>query len=159
MNVNTSGDIIMKHFILVAIAIVSLAGCAQDRPNESFGTILGGAIGGIAGHQVGSGSGRVAATIVGTLIGGAIGGNVGRTMDQVDRQRVATTLERTPDNHSVYWQNPNSGAEYATTPIRTYTNRAGSPCREFQQTAYVGGKRQNVYGTACRQADGSWKIQ
>lgn len=31
-------------------------------------------------------------------------------------------------------------------------------CREYTRTIYVGGKPQQGYGTACQQADGSWKI-
>ncbi|HZT52258.1 MAG TPA: hypothetical protein VFA22_10015 [Stellaceae bacterium] len=31
-------------------------------------------------------------------------------------------------------------------------------CREFQRTVEIGGKRQNAYGIACRQPDGSWRI-
>lgn len=35
----------------------------------------------------------------------------------------------------------------------------GTPCREYYMTANIGGKKEQVYGTACRQADGSWKIE
>jgi len=31
-------------------------------------------------------------------------------------------------------------------------------CREYQQTITVGGRTERAYGTACKQADGSWKI-
>ncbi len=34
----------------------------------------------------------------------------------------------------------------------------GLTCREFQQEIQVGGKTEQGYGTACLQADGSWKI-
>jgi len=43
------------------------------------------------------------------------------------------------------------------TPIRAY-DTAGGPCREFTTEALIGGRRETVYGTACRQADGSWKV-
>jgi surface antigen len=36
--------------------------------------------------------------------------------------------------------------------------KSGLSCREFQQTITVGGNSENAYGTACLQADGSWKI-
>ena len=35
---------------------------------------------------------------------------------------------------------------------------SGNTCREYQSTVTVGGKTEQAYGTACRQADGSWKI-
>jgi len=33
-----------------------------------------------------------------------------------------------------------------------------APCREFQVRANVGGRDEEVYGTACREADGSWRV-
>ena len=35
---------------------------------------------------------------------------------------------------------------------------ARAECREFQQTIMIGGQATKAYGTACRQADGTWKI-
>jgi surface antigen len=43
-------------------------------------------------------------------------------------------------------------------PTRTYASAQG-PCREYTMDAVVGGRPENVYGTACRQADGSWRVQ
>jgi hypothetical protein len=31
-------------------------------------------------------------------------------------------------------------------------------CREYSRTVTIGGKKQESYGTACMQPDGSWKI-
>ena len=31
------------------------------------------------------------------------------------------------------------------------------PCREYTIDAIIGGKTEQIYGTACRQSDGSWK--
>ena len=31
-------------------------------------------------------------------------------------------------------------------------------CHEYQTTAVIDGKKQPVYGTACLQPDGSWRI-
>ncbi len=39
-----------------------------------------------------------------------------------------------------------------------YTDAAGRTCREYQTTVSVGGAAQPGYGTACLQADGSWRI-
>lgn len=36
---------------------------------------------------------------------------------------------------------------------------AGPYCREYTGTVNVGGHKQESYGTACLQADGSWQIQ
>ena len=41
---------------------------------------------------------------------------------------------------------------------RNLNRRTGAYCREYQQEVIVGGQRQQGYGQACRQPDGSWKI-
>lgn len=39
-----------------------------------------------------------------------------------------------------------------------YYSRSGQQCREYQSRAMVGGRSQPVYGTACLQSDGTWRI-
>jgi len=40
----------------------------------------------------------------------------------------------------------------------TYYNRSGQLCREYQTAGSVGGSRGQLYGTACLQPDGSWRV-
>ncbi len=95
------------------------------------------------------------ATIAGTVVGGYIGRSIGRSMDDTDRLKAHRELETTPTGHSAAWRNTDTGARYEVTPTRTYST-AGGPCREFNTVAWIGGEKENVTGTACRQADGSW---
>jgi surface antigen len=60
-------------------------------------------------------------------------------------------------NQPSSWTNPDTGNSYTVTPTQTYESQ-GTPCREFTMNSQIGGKTEQVYGTACRQADGSWKI-
>ncbi len=120
--------------------------------------VIGGIVGGVVGSQVGGGRGRTAATIVGTIAGAAIGGSIGRSMDETDRLKAAHTLETVRTGVSSEWKNPDTGNEYRVTPTRTYETTEG-PCREYTMDARVGGKPETVYGTACRQPDGSWRTQ
>lgn len=39
-----------------------------------------------------------------------------------------------------------------------YQSQSGQQCREYQSSAMVGGRPQPVYGTACLQSDGTWRI-
>ncbi len=143
----------------VLILAVSLPSCATDqRQKEQAGMVIGGVLGGVLGTQIGKGHGRDIAIIAGVLAGAAIGGSVGRTMDEVDRMKTAQTLEGVRTGVSSTWKNPDTGVQYSVTPTRTYETTSG-PCREFTTEAIVGGKREKIYGTACRQADGSWKVQ
>ena len=91
----------------------------------------------------------------GTLLGGYLGGQVGRRMDESDRRQAGLALDSTPTHQSSSWQNPDTGSRYAVTPTRTfYTD--DQPCREYTTEAWIDGYRETVYGTACRQTDGTW---
>jgi surface antigen len=140
-------------------AVCLLSGCANTQgPNEGSGMIIGGILGGVLGHQVGGGHGQTAATIIGSLIGTTIGGNVGRSMDQSDRLKVSQSLENVRTGVETSWRNPDTGYQYRVVPTRTYQENE-NPCREYQVDASIGGKVEQIYGTACRQADGSWKVK
>lgn len=135
----------------------SLAGC-QDMTKQDMGVIGGGAIGGLLGSQFGKGSGQVLAAVGGTILGAAIGGLIGRNMDKTDQLEMQQALESQRTNTTKTWHNPDQNAVYHVTPKKTYYRRSGTPCREYYMTANIGGKKEQVYGTACRQSDGSWKI-
>ncbi|WKE66350.1 RT0821/Lpp0805 family surface protein [Gallaecimonas kandeliae] len=70
-----------------------------------------------------------------------------------EAQIRATTA---PINESIQWSQGNASG--SVTPIREGTSTSGRYCREFQQQVQVGGRSQQAYGTACRNADGSWEI-
>jgi hypothetical protein len=44
------------------------------------------------------------------------------------------------------------------TPRRPWTDASGRQCREYQTTRDVQGRSTKVYGTACRDPDGQWRI-
>ena len=147
----------MKKLVLlmiVSILTINLVGCATK---EEAGTLTGAAVGAAVGSTMGRGSGRALAIWLGAVVGAQIGQTVGRYMDEQDRIRASMILENNRTNQASSWHNPDTGYEYTVTPTRTYEVAEG-PCREFTMDAVVGGKVQQVYGTACRQPDGSWKI-
>ncbi len=78
-------------------------------------------------------------------------------MDDTDRLKTAHTLETVRTGVSSEWKNPDTGNEYRVTPTRTYETIEG-PCREYTLDATIAGKPETVYGTACRQPDGSWRV-
>ena len=90
------------------------------------------------------------------VIGAVIGGAIGRSMDQADHACLAQTLERAPAQHAVAWRNPDGG-HYRIVPLEGYEDPQGRICRDYRTTATIGGRQQQLYGTACRQPDGSWQ--
>jgi surface antigen len=143
--------------MLVAVLALTLTGCATQGPREESGMVIGGLLGGVLGAQTGNRHHRPIAIIAGTLIGASIGGSIGSYMDDTDRLKAGQTLETVRTGVSTAWRNPDTGAEYQFTPTRTY-GAAQGPCREYVVDANIGGKREQVYGTACRQPDGSWQM-
>ena len=143
---------------LLTVTLI-LPGCATYQGDqERAGMVIGGVLGGLLGSEVGGGHGRTAAIIAGTLAGAAIGGAIGHSMDQTDRMHTAQTLETVRTGVPSRWHNPDTGNDYTVVPTRTYETSSG-PCREYTIDAMIGGRPEKVYGTACRQADGSWQIQ
>ena len=143
--------------ILASVLSLAMLGCTAPATQEHSGMVIGGLLGGLLGSQVGHGDGRTAAIILGTVIGSNIGGNVGRSMDETDRIKTARALETVRTGVPSRWVNPDTHNQYTVVPTRTYDTATGSPCREYTVDAVIGGKREKVVGTACRQADGSWR--
>ncbi|MDT8318895.1 MAG: RT0821/Lpp0805 family surface protein [Xanthomonadales bacterium] len=141
---------------MAATALILLA-CTTAPTKQDQGVLIGAIAGGILGHQVGGGSGRVVATMLGTVAGAAIGGSIGRSMDDTDQMRTAATLENVRTGVPSSWVNPDTGYAYTVTPTNTYDAGTG-PCREYVLDAQIGGRTEQIYGTACRQADGSWLV-
>jgi surface antigen len=138
---------------ILIIATISTISCT----NQDVGTVSGGVLGGLVGSQFGGGSGRAVAIGAGTLIGAYLGGKVGESMDEQDRARMNTALESNRIGQPAYWENSHTGTRYDVVPVRNVTVSGNQYCREYRTTAIVAGKRQQMYGTACRQPDGSWQ--
>jgi hypothetical protein len=68
-----------------------------------------------------------------------------------------------PGTAPLPWQTPGASGTVTAPPPGAPTvapvGSTGRPeCREFQQTITINGKTEKAYGTACRQADGTWRI-
>ena len=135
-----------------------LSGVFSTSTNNLLGSAIGAAAGGLLGSQFGKGGGNTIMTITGVLAGALAGGYIGRQMDPVDQACIGRTLEHTPTYRTVAWRNPDTDSSYWVTPTKTFTQQDGTPCREYVTDAAIGGRREQVTGTACRQPDGSWKI-
>ena len=146
----------MKKSMQIMLVVTALSGC-QTVTNEGVGTVAGGVVGGLLGSQFGGGAGQVAAAAGGAVLGAFLGGKIGQYMDRQDKLELQNALETAPVGRSVTWKNPDNGNQYSVKPTRTYY-KSSQPCREYVTHALIGGKSQEIYGKACRQADGSWRV-
>lgn len=151
----------MKKALLIManlLILIHLAGCSNVS-NQDMGTLAGGVAGGLLGSQFGKGSGQLVAIGAGTLAGAFIGNKLGQNMDETDKLKMNRTFENNSVGQPAYWQNSRTGASYTVTPTQNVTIDGNRYCREYRSTAMVAGKKQQLYGTACRQPDGSWQVQ
>ena len=150
---------------LVAVAVL-MSSCAtmtegvKDNPKAVLGTLLGGA----AGAGIAAAAGGGAGAIVGAGLGGAlIGGVIGNRLDARDKRIAAEAAQRAFESNRVgqasAWRNPDTGNSGTITPTRTTQLANGQYCREYKQTVVIGGEQHQAYGTACRQPDGTWRMQ
>ena len=152
----------MKKLMMIGLVTLPLlGGCATKMQT---GTAIGALTGGALAYGLGQDShNKELWTVLGIGLGGMIGSNIGQQLDERDRilmgQTFNHTMEKAPINATGQWQNPDTGHGGSVTPTRTFATDTGTPCREFTQTVSIGGQMEEAYGTACRQADGSWKIK
>lgn len=149
-----------RWMALAMLVIVTLTGCeaVQSNPKTAIGAGGGALVGGLIAAAAHGHPAAIAASVIG---GGLLGGLVGNCLDERDKQMAADTAQRAldtaPTGTTVGWQNPDTGNSGTVTPTRTYQTASGTYCREYQDTATIDGKPEQVKGTACRQPDGSWK--
>ena len=149
---------------VVAISVTALSAC---QTFDSVGTkqgvgALGGAVaGGVLGSQIGGGKGQLWATGAGAVLGALLGSEIGKSLDNADRASMSNAnMQATsvPLGQTVTWNNPETGNSGTVTPIRDGSTKSGAYCREYQQTVTIAGKTERAYGTACKGADGQWRI-
>ena len=152
--------------LLIPLLAVVFASCAtmSETAKENPKAILGGMGGGAAGGLIAAAAGANPALIAfSVLAGGLVGGAIGNRLDEKDKEMATQAAHQAFENNHTgapsTWQNPDTGASGSITPTRTYQIENGQYCREYTQDITVGGEKHQTYGTACRQPDGSWKVQ
>lgn len=145
-------------YIIVCIFLAATLSACQNMTKQDVGTLTGAAVGGALGSQFGKGTGQIVAAVGGAVLGGFIGGQIGKSMDQTDRLQMQQALENNRTGSTTSWTNPDTHTRYRVRPTKTYKKPSGQYCREYTTNAVIAGKTQQMYGTACRQPDGTWKV-
>ena len=154
---------------IAAVAALSLGACQTGNnsgggiggmnTSETVGTLGGAVAGGLLGSRFGGGAGKLATTAIGTLVGAYAGQQLARHFSPADQNRASDAEERAvANNQTITWNNPQSGNSGTIQPVRTYQGTDGQTCRDYNHTVVIDGRTEVARGTACRQADGSWKL-
>jgi surface antigen len=93
--------------------------------------------------------GTMAVTLIGTTIYHHL------SMNKADQKQEQYVFENYSDGQSTNWTN-SEGNSYTMTVNNTSSNGV---CRQYQTVGIIDGNRETLTGTACRQANGYWKIQ
>jgi surface antigen len=157
-------DMVRLAPIVLLTFVMSSCAAMQQQYQENPKAFLGGLVGAGAGAGIAALAGGSPGAIAGAAIGGAlIGGYIGHRLDNRDKQMAAqaaqNAFEANQAGQPSVWNNPDSGNSGSITPTKTYQLATGQYCRQYHQTITIGGEPQTSYGTACRQADGTWQIQ
>ncbi len=154
---------------LVATALVAATASPSLADDGLLGTLVGAGLGGFIGSNIGHGTGRLIATGAGVFLGGLIGNGLTRGYPYGGYYAPAYYAPA-----PVYYAP--APAYYAPPPVYYAPARAAyaappsrppavaslgydtSYCREGTWQGVIGGTYQQIYGTACRQPDGSWRI-
>ena len=143
-----------------AIATLStglvLAGTAQSRAGQEdllLGSLLGAAAGGGAGYAFGKGKGALIGGIMGLALGAVVSNHL------ADRSYAAGPVYEgyvpppPPAYQPQVYQAPGyQGVAYAN------AGYSQAYCRSYTTSIRVDGRRHPTSGTACRRADGTWRI-
>lgn len=156
----------MKITILRSIGLTiilgSLCACQAPGEKEAVATLVGTVGGGVIGAQFGTGTGQWVGAGLGGITGGLAGNAIGRYIDEFDNRRANQAFQRAsqvPVGEVVYWNNTRTGNWGCYKPLREgHSSVQGLYCREYETTAVIQGRKQRIYGTACRQPNGTWEL-
>ncbi len=147
---------------IAAALLLGASGPTRAQDNTLTGALLGGAAGAGVGYAFGKGKGAAIGGVTGLALG-ALAGN------SIDRRREPPPAQAYYAPPPGYYPPP-PGYYYAPAPAYAAPVPAYAPappqqpsystanCREYSSTIMIDGQEQRSYGTACLQADGSWRI-
>jgi surface antigen len=95
-------------------------------------------------------------TAIGALMAAVGGKRPPRGISRKNEICFSQSFEHIPDRGLVAWSDRRRTVQYSVTPLRTLKTSDGLFCREYAAKATVNGHAADVYGTACRQGDGTW---
>jgi surface antigen len=160
--------------IAVISCILALTACTKwdvDVQNANVGgvagAIVGALAGGFAGAEFGGGLGQTLFITAGAMTGASVGYEAGTSLyesDQAAYDNNARKALNTSMNGKVSdWVNPDTGNSGIFIPTKTFVAIDGRPCRNYRSIlalkpqGNMAGVITHQKGTACQQADGSWR--
>lgn len=169
--------------LLVGAALATGLMVSGATPGQAENELLGGLLGGAAGAGVGGAIGGGKGAAIGGVLGLGIGALGANQLSKPKQPEQPTYVAPPPPAYQqgyapppAYQQGyappPAPAQGYVPPPPPTTYQQGGQPqpapaahdafdtsyCREYSTTTVIDGAEQKSHGTACRQADGTWRI-
>ena len=165
--------VFMKKFAVIS-CILALTACAKldtyvqnTNVGGVAGAVVGALAGGFAGAEFGGGLGHALLITAGAMTGASVGYKAGTILyasDQAAYDNNARKALNSSINGKVSdWANLETGNSGIFIPTKTFVAINGRPCRNYRSTlalkpqGNLTGVITHQKGTACQQADGSWR--
>ncbi len=156
---------ISRMTALSVLLLALIAGCDTVEEQTGFGkkaqtgAVLGAATGGVIAAAAGGDAGWI---VGGSLLGALGGGFLGDILDDKDKKEAGRSAHDAMHNkgtgESVAWNNPDSGRSGEMRIEEEFTKSDGTRCKKFTEKIILDDEPHTVYGTACQQEDGTWKV-
>jgi len=157
----------MKKTFVVSLCVLASA-CGGMNTDEmpvsaggALGAVVGGFAGGYLGSELGGGLGNLIFTGVGLAAGASYGYTIGEILLPSDQtafnNSALQSLNEGKDGEISNWSNPETGNSGIFTATQTYHSTTGNLCRDYRATLSLSKGLAKREGTACQQADGSWR--
>jgi surface antigen len=151
---------------IAAVAALPLAGCQTIEKetglnrDTQFGALGGAAFGGIVAALASANPAWIAASVImGGVAGGALGNYLGKENTEKHVANNTNALNTLGAGQTSSWSDNASGNSGSTTVNRVFTAANGQTCKAYTETIRTAQRTVTEQATACRQSDGSWKVQ
>jgi surface antigen len=152
--------------LAVGIAALPLVGCETVQQQTGLnrdtqaGALGGAAFGGLIAALANANPAWIAASVImGGVAGGALGNYLGKDNTEKHVATNLNALNTLGAGQTASWSDNLSGSSGSTTVNRVFTAANGQTCKAYTETVKTPQRTVTEQATACRQADGSWKVQ
>jgi surface antigen len=151
--------------LIAGIAALPLAGCETIEKETGFnkstqtGALGGAAFGGIIAALAGANPAWIAASVImGGVAGGALGNYLGKENAEKHVATNLSALNNLNAGQTASWSDNKTGNSGSTKVDRVFTSN-GQTCKSYTETVRTSQRTVTEQATACKQSDGSWKVQ
>jgi surface antigen len=152
--------------LIAGLAALPLAGCETIEKETGLGkstqtgALGGAAFGGIVAALAGANPAWIAASVImGGVAGGALGNYLGKENAEKHVSTNLNALNNLNAGQTASWSDTQTGNSGSTTVNRVFSGGNGQTCKAYTETVRTAQRTVTEQATACKQSDGSWKVQ